>query len=175
MFLSDRLIAEFDEAAGRFVPVPGLTTLSDAGRRSFSQVASDRHGNIWVASRRPGAVDFLRKQPDGSYRVDNAGVRQVLVWSIHPEEDSDVVWLCTPDYLLRYDPSLRTQMVRTFTTLIRRVTADERTVVYGGAPMSAEPAARRPRRGLPASGLYVPRTPALSSSSSPRPRSTPRS
>jgi hypothetical protein len=94
-----------------------------------------------VASRKPGAVDFLRRQTDGSHRVDNAGVRQILVWSIYPEEDSDVVWLCTPDYLMRYDPSRRTQPERGFTTLIRRVTADERRVVYGGGPMSHTPSA----------------------------------
>jgi signal transduction histidine kinase/DNA-binding response OmpR family regulator len=140
VFLSDRLIAEFDEATSTFVPVPSLTTLSSAGRRSFSQVVEDRHGNIWVASRKPGAVDFLRKQPDGSHVVDNSGVRQILVWSIHPEEDRDVVWLCTPDYLLRYDASVRAQQARTFTTLIRKVTADDRRLVYGGAPMP-EPAA----------------------------------
>ncbi len=141
VFLSEQRIAEFDEKLGSFVPVPSLATLHAAGRRSFSQVIEDRHGNLWVASRKPGAVDFLRRQADGSHRVDNAGVRQILVWSIYPEEDSDVVWLCTPDYLMRYDPSRRTQPERGFTTLVRRVTADERRVVYGGGPMSHTPSA----------------------------------
>ena len=133
VFLTDRRIVEFHEAAGTFVPVPALAMLSEAGRRSFSHVSEDRHGNLWVASRKPGGVDFLRKQPDGSYRVDNAGLRQILVWSVYPEEHSDVVWLCTPDYLLRYDPSLRTHASRAFTTPIRRVTADERTRLWRGA------------------------------------------
>ena len=136
VFLTDRRIAEFDEASDQFVPVPALKALNDAGRRSFSWAAEDRHRNLWVASRRPGGVDFLRRQADGSYRLDNAGLRQILIWSIYPEEDSEVVWLCTPDYLLRYDPSIRTDIApREITTLIRRVTADENTVVYGGAPM----------------------------------------
>lgn len=136
VFLTDRRIAEFDEASDQFFAVPALNELTDSGRRSFSWAAEDRRGNLWVASRRPGGVDFLRKQADGSYSVDNAGLRQVLTWSIYPEEDSDVVWLCTPDYLLRYDPSIRTAIPpRDFTTLIRRVTSDEDTVVYGGAPM----------------------------------------
>jgi signal transduction histidine kinase/DNA-binding response OmpR family regulator len=143
VFLSDQRIAEFDEASGAFVPAPELAVLSEAGRRSFSHVTEDRHGNLWVASRKPGGVDFLRKQPDGAWRLDNAGLRQVLAWSVYPEAHSDVVWLCTPDYLLRYDPSLRTQASRAFTTLIRRVTADERTVVYGGAPMADAAAAGR--------------------------------
>jgi signal transduction histidine kinase/DNA-binding response OmpR family regulator len=140
VFLTDRRIAEFDEASNRFVPVPALDVLTQAGRRSFSWAVEDRQGNLWVASRRPGGVDFLRKQADGSYFVDNAGLRQVLTWSIYPEEDSGVVWMCTPDYLLRYDPTIRTAISpQDFTTLIRRVTADEDTVVYGGAPMPDAP------------------------------------
>ena len=140
VFLTDRRIVEFDEATGLFVAVPALTMLADAGRRSFAWAVEDRQGNVWVASRRPGGVDFLRKQADGSYFLDNAGLRQVLTWSVYPEKDSDVVWLCTPDYLLRYDPSIRTAISpRDFTTLIRRVTADEDTVVYGGAPMPDVP------------------------------------
>jgi signal transduction histidine kinase/DNA-binding response OmpR family regulator len=140
VFLTDRRIVEFDEAADRFVAVPALSMLAEAGRRSFSWAVEDRHGNVWVASRRPGGVDFLRKHTDGSYFLDNAGLRQVLTWSVYPEKDSDVVWLCTPDYLLRYDPSIRTAISpRDFTTLIRRVTADEDTVVYGGAPMPDVP------------------------------------
>jgi signal transduction histidine kinase/DNA-binding response OmpR family regulator len=143
VFLTDRRIVEFDEATERFVPAPGLTVLSEAGRRSFSYATEDRHGNIWVASRRPGGVDFLRKQPDGSYRVDNGGLRQVFVWSVYPEEHSDVVWLCTPDYLLRYDRSRRAHPSRAFTTLLRKVTADEDRLVYGGAPMPDADAASR--------------------------------
>ena len=140
VFLTDRRVAEFDEASDQFVAVPALSALTDAGRRSFSWAVEDRHGNLWIASRKPGGVDFLRRQADGSYDVDNAGLRQVLTWSVYPEEDSDVVWLCTPDYLLRYDPSIRTAIApRDFTTLIRRVTSDEDTVVYGGAPMPDAP------------------------------------
>ena len=124
VFLTDRRVAEFDEASDQFVAVPALSALTDAGRRSFSWAVEDRHGNLWIASRKPGGVDFLRRQADGSYDVDNAGLRQVLTWSVYPEEDSDVVWLCTPDYLLRYDPSIRTAIApRDFTTLIRRVTS----------------------------------------------------
>ena len=134
VFLTDRHVLQFDDDSGGFEPVPALAALSAAGRRSFSWVAEDRHGNIWVASRRPGGVDFLRRQPDGRYRLEDTGLRQTFVWSIYPEEHSDVVWLSTPEHLLRYDPAHRRSAPAPFTTLIRRVTADDTTLVYGGAP-----------------------------------------
>ena len=137
VFLTEGSILEFDERADRFVPSPSLAALAGAGRRAFTSVAEDARGNIWVVSRNPGAVDFLRKQPDGPHVLDNTGLRRTLAWSVYPEPHGSVVWFCTPEYLLRYDPSIRPHAAKDFTTLIRKVTADDDTLVYGGGPITA--------------------------------------
>jgi signal transduction histidine kinase/CheY-like chemotaxis protein len=137
VFLTETSIFEFDERVERFVPSSSLAALADAGRRAFTGVAEDARGNIWVVSRNPGVVDFLRKQPDGRHVVDNAGLRRTLAWSVYPDPHGSAVWFCTPEYLLRYDPSVRTHAANDFTTLIRKVTANDDTLVYGGASIPA--------------------------------------
>jgi signal transduction histidine kinase/DNA-binding response OmpR family regulator len=135
VFLTESSIFEFDEGSERFVPASSLAALAGAGRRAFTGIAEDARGNIWVVSRNPGVVDFLRKQPDGRHVVDNAGLRRTLAWSVYPEPHGSVVWFCTPDYLLRYDPSIDTHAAKEFPTLIRKVTTNDDALVYGGAPI----------------------------------------
>lgn len=135
LFLTDTWILEFDTASDRFVPFSKMQALAGMDRRSFSWVAEDPHGNIWIASRKPGGIDVLHKQADGTYVADNAGLRQTLTWSIYPEPQGSVVWLCTPDYLMRYDRSILANASAHFATLLRKVTARNGTVVYGGAPV----------------------------------------
>jgi signal transduction histidine kinase/DNA-binding response OmpR family regulator len=133
VFLSETGIFEFDARAERFVPVRSLAVLAAEGRRSFSWIAEDLHGNVWVASRKPGGVDFLWKQPDGSYLLDSAGLRQGFAWSIYPDPQRNLVWFATPDHLLRYDPATRSDARRSFRTLVRQVLANGTEVVFGGA------------------------------------------
>ena len=136
VFLAEDGIHEFEESTQRFVPVAALASLARAGRRSFSSIAEDPHGNLWVASRKPGNVDILWKQPDGHYVADNAGLRQIPVWSIYPDPQGSLVWFCAPDYLLRYDPSIRTDTSR-FATLVRRVTTEDDVTIFGGVAPDA--------------------------------------
>lgn len=141
VFLAEDGIFEFDDTTGSFTPVVSLGGLVRAGRRSFSWIAEDPHGNLWVASRKPGAVDLLWKQPDGSYVPDNADLRQIPVWSIYPDPQGSLVWFCTPDYLLRYDPSIRSDASR-FATLVRRVATEGDVTLYGGVVPSGSGAAQ---------------------------------
>ena len=147
VFLAEDGIYEFDETARRFVPVANLGGLVRAGRRSFSWIAEDPHGNLWVASRKPGGVDLLWKQPDGSYIPDNAGLRQIPVWSIYPDSQGSLVWFCTPDHLLRYDPSIRTETAG-FATLVRKVTTEDDVTIYGGV-VAADSGERHAPRAEP--------------------------
>jgi signal transduction histidine kinase/DNA-binding response OmpR family regulator len=149
VFLTEDGILEFDEASRGFVPVAGLASLAGAGRRSFSWIAEDPHGNIWAASRTPGGVDFLWKQPDGRYVLDNAGLRQIPVWSIYPDPQGSLVWFCTPDYLLRYDSSIRTTPPQ-FKTWVRQVLANGDRVVFGGGTLPDPPQGRDRERVEPA-------------------------
>ncbi len=132
VFLADDGIYEFDAETEQFVRSPIFAALTQAGRRSFSWIAEDTRGDVWVASRKPGAVDILRRQLDGSYVADNTSLLQMPAWSVYPEPDGRVVWLSVPDHLLRYDLAIKTHAVD-FSTLIRKVTANDDTTVFGGA------------------------------------------
>ena len=141
MFLTEDGIYEFDDATEKFVLSPSYAALTQAGRRSFSWIAEDARGDVWVTSRKPGAVDILRRQLDGRHVADTASLQQVSAWSVYPEPDSSVVWLCAPDYLLRYDLSVRTR-AGDFETLIRKVTVNDDTLVYGGSSGESATAAK---------------------------------
>lgn len=138
VFLSESGIFEYDEKAGTFVPVAALDPLVMAGRRSFHWLVEDRTGSVWVASRKPGVVDVLRRRLDGTYAFDGPRLFAFPVWSIYPEPQSDVVWLPTPDHLLRYDPAGQSRAPAPFSALIRRVAVNgERTLFGGAGPVSA--------------------------------------
>ncbi len=134
VFLSETGIFEFDAATDGFVPVREFAPLLAAGRKSFFWIAEDGRGTVWVASRKPGSVDVLRKDADGRYVADKASIISSRVWSIYLEPKGDVVWLPTPDALLRYDPSVQKHDAESSATLIRRVAVDEGSIVYGGTP-----------------------------------------
>ena len=140
VFLTDTWILEFDASSERFVPFSKMRALAGLDRRSFSWVAEDPQGSLWIASRKPGGVDVLRRQADGSYVADSARLRQTLAWSIYPEPQGGVVWLCTPDFLMRYDRAIESSASSHFATLLRRVTTGNGAVVYGGAPATARDA-----------------------------------
>lgn len=133
VFLTEDGIYEFDNATETFVQSPAFAALTAAGRRSFSWIAEDSRGDVWVASRKPGAVDVLRRQWDGRYVADTSSLLQMPAWAVYPEPDGRIVWLSVPDYLLRYDLSIQSRPAE-FTTLIRKVTVNDDTLVYGGAP-----------------------------------------
>ena len=143
LFLAEDGIYEFDAAASRFVPFAGVEALVGKDRRSFAWIVEDAQGNLWVASRKPERIDFLRRQSDGRYVLEDPGVRQTLAWSIYPELHSDVVWICTPDSLLRYNRGAPRRPPVAFATQLRRVTTGEQ-VVYGGAPIERLVDARLP-------------------------------
>jgi signal transduction histidine kinase/DNA-binding response OmpR family regulator len=133
VFLTEDGIYEFDSATETFVQSPDFAALTAAGRRSFSWIAEDSRGDVWVASRKPGAVDVLRRQWDGRYVADTSSLLQMPAWAVCPEPDGRVVWLLVPDYLLRYDLSIQSRPAN-FATLVRKVTVNDDTLVYGGAP-----------------------------------------
>jgi signal transduction histidine kinase/DNA-binding response OmpR family regulator len=132
VFLADDAIYEFAADSSQFVRSPIFAALTLAGRRSFSWVADDARGDLWVASRKPGAVDILRRQLDGRYVADNTSLLQMPAWSVYPESDGRVVWISVPDHLLRYDLTIQTH-AGAFATLIRKVRVNDDTTVFGGA------------------------------------------
>jgi signal transduction histidine kinase/DNA-binding response OmpR family regulator len=143
VFLAEDGIYEFNARTNRFVRFAGIEALTGKDRRSFAWIAEDARGNLWVASRKPERIDLLRRQSDGRYVLEDAGVQQTLAWSIYAEPRRDVVWICTPNALLRYNREAPRPRPITFATQLRRVTTGER-VVYGGAPIERLVDARLP-------------------------------
>ena len=121
----------YDEASNAFIPDSTFDIVSFGGSAEEYNLREDVDGNVWVNF---GAETALAlRQPDGSYVPQlNPFVRLKGYYVIYPEPDR-TVWFCTDGKLIRYDPGVQKDYKVDFPVLIRRVTAGEDLVIYGGA------------------------------------------
>ncbi|HEV8683378.1 MAG TPA: ATP-binding protein, partial [Actinomycetota bacterium] len=94
-----------------------------------------------MTSEKPGHVDFLSRQPDGSYVHDpsrTARFPAVPYWSVYPEPGTGAIWFATPHYVLCLDASAPPRPPVAFPSLIRSVVASGGSLLYGGAPLAPE-------------------------------------
>ncbi len=74
----------------------------------------------------------LKRQPDGSYRKVNAAFGRFWTGSDVFFDRNGVVWFASDTALFRYDTLVRREDVAPSPALIRKVTLNEKTVVFGG-------------------------------------------
>jgi|GEM_PF-171606 len=143
VFATNSGLYRFDKTKNRFVSIPirgkdsnGENDFSD-GKHPIFRIAGDSTGNIWFHSE---SVSYKAvPQPGGSYRIDNASpVNKSLfriptsqVNFIYPE--TDAIWFCAYDSLVRYDTTYRFKEPVPFPTFIRRIERiDDKETIYGG-------------------------------------------
>ena len=144
IFIMTEGVRLFDDKTNRFVPAPvfDVVSVGDQAHR----IRQDSQGNVWVNFGRETAL--LRRQPDGSFKVDRTPVQRLAELAhseIYPEPDG-IVWFGGADGLFRYDPSIPKNYAVDYPALIRRVTAGAQTILYDGAATVATPAITVPYR-----------------------------
>ncbi len=129
-----------DEARGRLVKDPDLAAL--AGHGDFSLLAEDAAGNLWrstlppTLSLRQGAG--WAPSPRTLVEVTAHDIEQILA------EPDGVVWLATDKGLFRYEGATLGQAAALPAPRLSSLTADEGTVLFGGAPGVSPKAADLP-------------------------------
>jgi signal transduction histidine kinase len=102
------------------------------------------NGDIWsqnggFAERRQG---LFRRQPDGTYQLDEEpfrGLSRFGFRNIMAEPDGNL-WIAGLDGLIRFDPRIKPAAPPPFAVLVRRVSAGQDAVVFGGfTPDGAAP------------------------------------
>ncbi len=118
---------------------------------SVSFLAEDEKGSVWIVSDESGhsSVAVAWRQNDGSYTWDDRPFRSMTdfgdIYTIYvdsPERHDDhalaardrnteVVWFGGPSGLVRYDKSVAKNYAQDYAALVRRVTVNGDSVIYG--------------------------------------------
>jgi signal transduction histidine kinase/CheY-like chemotaxis protein len=129
-FASTVAVFTYSEDDNSFVKDSVFSSLSFGGSAEEYNIREDKNGNVWLNF---GAETVLAlKQSDGSYEFQkNPFVSLNGYHVIYPEEDG-IVWFCSDGKILRYDPDVKKDYQTDFPVYIRKVTAGENRIVFGG-------------------------------------------
>jgi len=127
----------FDENRGAFAVDSTFGNLAFGGSQEEYSLKEDpaARGQAWINFGRETALAIL--QPDGSYAQERTPFKQINdlpSYFIYPEADG-AVWFGSEEALVRYDPRIRKNYALDYPALIRRVTANEDSVIFGGASL----------------------------------------
>ncbi len=139
VFGTKRGLYRFDNNRRRFEPdtVFGLT-FTDSLRR-INRVAEDVKGRIWVSSTLDNQPELVMLQPqaDGTYLTEAKAFRRInslLVVSegaVYPDQNG-IIWLSSASGVIRYNEAISGDDSLYFPAMIRRITANGDSVVFGG-------------------------------------------
>ncbi len=136
LFYTQQGIYRFEEETRRFTPDPRFASLFPEPR--WVVAMEDQQGRIlmWTRDeiRNTNETKLAIPRPDGTYRWEASPLSRMgdaWIYSFHLEEDG-VIWLRTPDALVRYDPRVSRMVGLDYPALIRRVSKNGNALVFGG-------------------------------------------
>ena len=138
----DGRILRLDEARGEFREDPSLAPLGSG--LNAAGLAEDAQGNLWLATE-PPSVALKRGNGWGPGTRSLVEVRARSVQSLLPEPDG-TVWLAGDSELYRYAGASPGTDAPLPAPLLSRITVGGDTILFGGAPGAAPPAAELPAR-----------------------------
>ncbi|NIM84648.1 MAG: hypothetical protein GTO20_38140 [Candidatus Aminicenantes bacterium] len=134
IFATPKGIYRFDEESGSFFPdnTLGKEFAGHPNGRSVFRIVEDREQNIWFHSKYRNFQAFPK--PNGTFtliRKPFLRIPPAQVNVIYPDPDGDSIWFGGEDGLIRYDKKIKINYKLDFSTLIRRVMANE-NLIFGG-------------------------------------------
>ncbi|MBI5473429.1 MAG: hypothetical protein HY961_13875 [Ignavibacteriae bacterium] len=140
----DRIVLATSRGLHRFDPSRNLFLVDSLFGESFadstsafSDFALDDHGNLWMQHEYRGQSSFGRLVPQasGDYEWESrplaGGSGFGPVWALWADGDS-VIWLGGTDGVLRYDARQSKPKALEFSTLVRRITTKDDSLLFGG-------------------------------------------
>jgi signal transduction histidine kinase/DNA-binding response OmpR family regulator len=136
VFVTEKGLFRFIEKTGRFVPDSTYGSHFADGSPGVDMLVEDRHGNTWIATSEAyeSVLNLARRQPDSSYELVTIPFLRVSVGkisAIYPE-DNGITWFGGTERFVRYDSNIQQDLESDFPTLIRRVTVNGDSIIYGG-------------------------------------------
>ena len=120
----------------KFIPETRFGKQFSDGTRSVLHLSQDSFGNFWFVSELK--IFQAIKEEDGTYtlneRIFNT-LPKVQTTVIYPDSNG-VMWIANEEGLVKYDPSIKIDIDRSFPVNITKVSLNQDSILYGGAFLS---------------------------------------
>ncbi|MFQ5630636.1 MAG: ATP-binding protein, partial [bacterium] len=143
IFGTERGIRHYDRHTQTFKMDPTFGVTFADTVRYIGRVVEDSNKNVWIFSRKDKRrmIGYVTPQPDGTYRWHHKAFRRIadigIVFAIYPEpENTNVTWFGGTEGLARFDRSGAGNANAPFHALIRRVSVDGDSAIFGGLQKS---------------------------------------
>jgi signal transduction histidine kinase/DNA-binding response OmpR family regulator/ligand-binding sensor domain-containing protein len=130
----------FDERNNVFMPDLTLGEEFADGSRNVFRLVQDKNSHVWFHSEFQNFRAVRR--PDGTYFVNAKPFLRISrsqVDTIYPDPSGEAVWFASHDGLIRYDTTTKKNYNYSFSTLIRRVAANENLIFDGYKSRKSHP------------------------------------
>ena len=136
LFAMDNCIYKFDKLQNSFIPDTSLGKRFTDGSTGIYRFIEDQDGNCWIgANENKSFTEVLLKQDNGLYKSLSLPIKRIPymeVQAIYPEQNG-IVWISGMEGLFSYNINNKTNYNLDYTTLIRKVTIKNDSVVYFGS------------------------------------------
>ncbi|MCX6235633.1 MAG: ATP-binding protein [Bacteroidetes bacterium] len=104
----------------------------------LSRIIEDKSGNLWTTGGDEEDVTLYKKSgvTYEKFKTPFLPINDFVAWIIFPEEDG-ITWFGGPDGLIRYDPAVIKNYNAPFSTLLRKVTLKNDSVIFQGTFFNA--------------------------------------
>ena len=129
-------LLRYDDAAHAFVKDERFNVIAPNPDGGFLGITEAPNGDVLVGNGIELAA--LNHQPDGTYQKGNVAFGRFWTGAEVFFDHDGVVWFASDSFLYRYDTTMRREDATPIPALIRKVTLNEKTVVFGGGVDAAE-------------------------------------
>ena len=124
--------ADASSESVRFEPDSTLNALAGADDGANYLINLSPSGKVWVVE--GGRVHVYESTPDGGYVDVTPPILHLegVSYQSHYVEENGVSWLAGEQGVVRYDPSVEKDYAVSYPALVRRVTAGQDSLLFGG-------------------------------------------
>ncbi|MBL1214576.1 MAG: SpoIIE family protein phosphatase [Ignavibacteriae bacterium] len=143
LFITNNGIYTYNKLKQTFEKYSPLSKALSDPPKEAALIANGKNNSIWILAylKNKPVMGKALMQPDGNYTWQPIPELSLLdlntVYSIYPDSDpladSEKLWLSTEDGLVLYDPSIESNSLSNYSTLLRKVTVKQDSIIYYGA------------------------------------------
>ncbi|MCZ6820900.1 MAG: triple tyrosine motif-containing protein [Calditrichaeota bacterium] len=144
VFATEKGLRRFDRESQSFVPDSTFGAAFADSTRLIGVIAEDRQGRVWISDDNSREIGPAVEQQDGAYTWHTVPFRRMVdfgnVFAIYPDaEHEEVMWFGSSNGLMRFDSNIAKDYAISYPALVRRVTVNGDSVIYGGASTEVYP------------------------------------
>lgn len=143
LLVTDKGVFRFNNESKSFVHDSTFGESFSNSTHIISIIEKNRNGDLWILAEANGSKEFgkavLQKndryiwQPVPEFRRLELGTVEAIYFDYEAASNKEVLWLSTDEGLVRYDPDIHKNVESKYSTLIRKVVANNDSLIYGGS------------------------------------------